>query len=140
MARQPTSDWSAQSPIAQKWPIDPRVIETVYPGEIRAEASRGCQLRIVPKVIEPAGDARVSYLGSVTMSRGCDTLVKVARGLRRQTDGGVKLEVIGEAPHPEAEQLFECAAAAGDLTWLGFVRSEGGVGSGRRLARWLVPG
>ena len=51
----------------------------------------------VPKVVAPAGDDRVSYLGSVTMSRGCDT---------------------------EARQALENAAKAGDLSWLGFLRSE----------------
>jgi glycosyltransferase involved in cell wall biosynthesis len=78
----------------------------------------------VPKVVAPAGDDRVSYLGSVTMSRGCDTMVEVGRELRRRTDGALKLEVIGEAPDPEAKQSLESAAAAGDLTWLGFMRSE----------------
>ena len=78
----------------------------------------------VPKVVAPAGDERVSYLGSVTMSRGCDTMIEVGRELRRRTDGAVKLEVIGEAPDPEARQALQSAAAAGDVSWLGFVRSE----------------
>ena len=50
----------------------------------------------VPKVVAPAGDERVSYLGSVTMSRGCDTMIEVGRELHRRTDGAVKLEVIGK--------------------------------------------
>jgi glycosyltransferase involved in cell wall biosynthesis len=78
----------------------------------------------VPKVVAPAGDERVSYLGSVTMSRGCDTMIEVGRELRRRTDGALKLEVIGEAHDAEARQSLQSAAAAGDLTWLGFVRSE----------------
>ena len=41
----------------------------------------------VPRVVCPAGDERVSYLGSVTMSRGCDTMIEVGRELRRRTDG-----------------------------------------------------
>jgi glycosyltransferase involved in cell wall biosynthesis len=78
----------------------------------------------VPKVVAPAGDERVSYLGSVTMSRGCDTMIEVGRELRRRTNGAVKLEVIGEAPDPEARQALQMAAEAGDLSWLGFLRSE----------------
>ena len=59
-------------------------------------------------------------MGSVTMSRGCDTMIEVGRELHRRTDGAVKLEVIGEAHDPEARQALENAAAAGVLTWLGF--------------------
>jgi glycosyltransferase involved in cell wall biosynthesis len=78
----------------------------------------------VPKVIRPAGDARVSYLGTVTMSRGCDTMIEVGRELRRRTGGAVTLEVIGEAPDPEARQALQSATEAGYLSWLGFMRSE----------------
>jgi glycosyltransferase involved in cell wall biosynthesis len=78
----------------------------------------------VPKVITPAGDERVSYLGTVTMSRGCDTMIEVSRELRRRTAGAVKLEVIGEAPDPEARQALQSATEAGYLSWLGFLRSE----------------
>jgi glycosyltransferase involved in cell wall biosynthesis len=78
----------------------------------------------VPKVITPAGDERVSYLGTVTMSRGCDTMIEVGRELRRRVGSSVKLEVIGEAPDPEARQALRRATEAGDLRWLGFIRSE----------------
>jgi glycosyltransferase involved in cell wall biosynthesis len=78
----------------------------------------------VPKVITPAGDERVSYLGTVTMCRGCDTMIEVGRELRRRTGGAVKLEVIGEAPDPEARQALQSAAVAGYLSWLGFMPSE----------------
>jgi glycosyltransferase involved in cell wall biosynthesis len=78
----------------------------------------------VPKVIAPAGDERVSYLGTVTMSRGCDTMIEVGRELDRRTGGAVKVEVIGEAPDPEARQALRSASEAGHLSWLGFMRSE----------------
>src|SRR5215217_3592463 len=78
----------------------------------------------VPKVITPAGDERVSYLGTVTMSRGCDTMIEVGRGLRRRVGSAVKLEVIGDAPDPEARRALRRATEAGDLKWLGFIRSE----------------
>jgi hypothetical protein len=55
----------------------------------------------------------VSYLGSVTMSRGCDTMIEVGRELRRRTNGAVTLEVIGEAADPEARHALQSAAAAG---------------------------
>jgi glycosyltransferase involved in cell wall biosynthesis len=78
----------------------------------------------VPRVVAPAGDNRVSYLGSITMARGCDTMIEVGRELRRRTNGCVKLEVIGDAPDLEARRALQSAVAAGDLTWLGFLRSE----------------
>jgi glycosyltransferase involved in cell wall biosynthesis len=78
----------------------------------------------VPKVVTPPGDDRVSYLGSVTMSRGSDIMIEVGRELRRRTNGAVKLEVIGEAVEPEARQALQTAAQAGDLSWPGFIRSE----------------
>jgi glycosyltransferase involved in cell wall biosynthesis len=78
----------------------------------------------VPKVVPPPGDDRVSYLGTITMSRGCDTMIEVGRELRRRTSGAVKLEVIGEAADPETRQALQSAARAGDLSWLGFMRSE----------------
>ena len=79
---------------------------------------------VVPRVIAPAGDERVSYLGSVTMSRGCDTMIKVGRELRRRTGGAITLEVIGEAADPEARRALQSASEAGDLRWLGFIPSE----------------
>ena len=78
----------------------------------------------VPSAIAPPGVDRVSYLGSVTMSRGCDTMIEVGRELRRRTNGAVTLEVIGEAADPEARHALQSAAAAGDLSWSGFVPSE----------------
>ena len=78
----------------------------------------------VPQGLAPAGDDRVSYLGSVTMSRGCDTMITVGRELRWRTDGAIRLEVIGEAADGETRRALERAAAAGDLTWSGFIRSD----------------
>jgi glycosyltransferase involved in cell wall biosynthesis len=78
----------------------------------------------VPNIITPAGDERVSYLGTVTMSRGCDTMIEVGRELGRRTGGAVKLEVIGEAPDPGARQALQSAAEAGYVSWLGFMRSD----------------
>jgi glycosyltransferase involved in cell wall biosynthesis len=78
----------------------------------------------VPANITPAGDDRVSYLGSVTMSRGCDTMIEVARELRSRTDGAVRMEVIGEAADDKSRKALETAEAAGDLTWRGFLRSD----------------
>lgn len=78
----------------------------------------------VPRAIATPGHDRVSYLGSVTMSRGCDTMIEVGRELRRRTNGAVALEVIGEAADPESRHALQTAAAAGELSWLGFVPSE----------------
>jgi glycosyltransferase involved in cell wall biosynthesis len=78
----------------------------------------------VPRVIAPAGDQRVSYLGSVTISRGCDIMIQVGRELRRRTNGAVTLEVIGEAADSEARRALRSASEAGDLSWLGFVPND----------------
>jgi glycosyltransferase involved in cell wall biosynthesis len=78
----------------------------------------------VPGAIAPAGDQRVSYLGSVTMSRGCDIMIQVGRELRRRTNGEVRLEVIGDAASPEARQALQSASEAGELSWLGFLRND----------------
>jgi glycosyltransferase involved in cell wall biosynthesis len=83
----------------------------------------------VPRRLVPAGGDRVSYLGSVTMSRGCETMIEVGRQLRSQTNGGVRLELIGEAADAEARVALQKAAEAGDVCWLGFVPS------GEALAR-----
>ena len=98
--------------------------EHAYQGRFRRRHPVVANSVSVPKVVLPAGDERVSYLGSVTMSRGCATMVEVGQELRHRTDGAVKLQVIGEAHDPEARQALESATAAGDLTWLGFVPSE----------------
>jgi glycosyltransferase involved in cell wall biosynthesis len=120
-------------PAAAAWRCAERVAETQH---FLLLAEHAYQLRFrkphpvvtnsvwVPKVVTPAGDERVSYLGTVTMSRGCDTMIEVGRELRRRTNGAVTLEVIGEAPDPEARQALQNAVDAGDLRWLGFVRSE----------------
>jgi glycosyltransferase involved in cell wall biosynthesis len=78
----------------------------------------------VPKAVAPPADQRVSYLGSVTMSRGCESMIKVGRELRRRSGGAVTLEVIGDAADPEARRALRSASQAGDLRWLGFVPSE----------------
>ncbi len=78
----------------------------------------------VPRIVVPPGDERVTYLGSVTPSRGSDTMIDVGRKLRRRTGGAVRLEVIGEASDPQTKHALQSAASAGDLTWLGFVRSD----------------
>jgi glycosyltransferase involved in cell wall biosynthesis len=83
----------------------------------------------VPRPVMPPGGKRVSYLGTVTMSRGCKTMIEVGRQLRRRTNGAIQLQVIGEAADAEAREVLQKAAEAGDVCWLGFVPS------GEALAR-----
>jgi glycosyltransferase involved in cell wall biosynthesis len=78
----------------------------------------------VPSRFAPASGERVSYLGTVTMSRGCATMVAVGRELRRRTAGAVTLEVIGPAADAAAEETLRRAVADGVLSWLGFLRSD----------------
>jgi glycosyltransferase involved in cell wall biosynthesis len=78
----------------------------------------------VPRLVMRPGGERVSYLGTVSMSRGCKTMIEVGHELRRRTNGAVRLEVIGEAADAEAKEALQEAAEVGDLSWLGFVPSE----------------
>jgi glycosyltransferase involved in cell wall biosynthesis len=69
---------------------------------------------------------RVVYLGSVTMERGVEEMVVVARRLHALTDGQVRMQVIGPA-HGRATSVLRRAVQAGDLEWSGFVASEEAV-------------
>jgi glycosyltransferase involved in cell wall biosynthesis len=120
-------------PVATAWRRAERVAERQH-HLLLAERSYQRRFRrshaVVPnsvsvptQVVQSSGE-RVSYLGSVTMSRGCSTIIEVGRELRRRTSGVVRLEVIGEAADAESREALQSAAAAGDLRWLGFLRSE----------------
>jgi glycosyltransferase involved in cell wall biosynthesis len=97
--------------------------EHAYQGRFRRRHPVVPNSVAVPEVVAPSGDERVSYLGSVTMSRGCDTMIEVGRELRRRTNGAVSLEVIGEASDAESRDALRRASEAGYLSWLGFVPS-----------------
>ncbi|AXH98087.1 glycosyltransferase [Ornithinimicrobium avium] len=94
----------------------------------------------VPRDPRPAatpdreGRLRVVYLGSVTMERGADEMVAVARRLRQDSGGSVVVQVIGPA-HGRAGQVLEQAAHDGDLEWSGFVPNDEAV---ERLAGALA--
>ena len=120
-------------PVAAAWRVAEKVAERqhhlllaehAYQKRFRGSHPVVANSVSVPTAVTPSGTERVSYLGSVTMSRGCDTMIKVGRELRRRTGGAIKLEVIGEAADAEARQALQTAATAGDLSWLGFVPSE----------------
>jgi len=119
-------------PVAMAWRQAERIVERrhhlllaehSYQARFRRQHPVVANYVPVPRLIVPAGGARVSYLGSVTMSRGCATMIEVGRELRRRTNGAVRLEVIGEAADAVAREALQNAAEAGDLCWLGFVRS-----------------
>jgi glycosyltransferase involved in cell wall biosynthesis len=120
-------------PVAAAWRRAERVVERQhhlllaehsYQGRFRRSHAVVANSVAVPTQVGQAGGERVSYLGSVTMSRGCETMIEVGRQLRRRTNGTVWLEVIGEAADTEARAALRSAVEAGDLCWLGFVRSE----------------
>jgi glycosyltransferase involved in cell wall biosynthesis len=120
-------------PVAAAWRRAERVVERQhhlllaehsYQGRFRRSHAVVANSVAVPTQVGQAGGERVSYLGSVTMSRGCETMIEVGRQLRRRTNGTVWLEVIGEAVDTEAREALQNAAEAGDLRWLGFLRSE----------------
>lgn len=120
-------------PVAAAWRRAERVVERQhhlllaehsYQGRFRRSHAVVANSVAVPTQVGQAGRERVSYLGSVTMSRGCETMIEVGRQLRRRTNGTVWLEVIGEAADTEAREALRSAVEAGDLYWLGFVRSK----------------
>jgi glycosyltransferase involved in cell wall biosynthesis len=120
-------------PVAAAWRRAERVVERQhhlllaehsYQGRFRRSHAVVANSVAVPTQVGQAGGERVSYLGSATMSRGCETMIEVGRQLRHRTNGTVWLEVIGEAADTEAREALRSAAEAGDLCWLGFVRSE----------------
>jgi glycosyltransferase involved in cell wall biosynthesis len=78
----------------------------------------------VPAAAAPPSVDRVSYLGSVSMARGCAEIIEVARELRRRSRGAVTVEVIGEAADAECREALRSATAAGDLSWFGYLPSE----------------
>jgi glycosyltransferase involved in cell wall biosynthesis len=71
-----------------------------------------------PPEVEPSGDSRVVYVGSVTRVRGAAELVAVGELLRTRTAGAVTLHVIGPAD-ADTSALLDAAAAAGSLRWAG---------------------
>ncbi|MFB9733191.1 glycosyltransferase [Ornithinimicrobium kibberense] len=82
----------------------------------------------VPVDPPPAGSRpdhphRVVYLGSVTLERGVQEMIEVARRLTHRTSGQVRLEVLGPA-HGRATTLLSRAQDEGLLTWSGFVPNE----------------
>lgn len=80
------------------------------------------------------GRLRVVYLGSVTMERGAEDMVAVARRLRQETGDRLRVQVIGPA-HGPAAPVLEAARRAGDLEWSGFVPNAEAV---ERLAGALA--
>jgi len=111
-------------PVAAAWRRAERVVERQhhlllaehsYQGRFRRSHAVVANSVAVPTQVGQAGGERVSYLGSVTMSRGCETMIEVGRQLRRRTNGTVWLEVIGEAADTEAREALRSAAEAGDL-------------------------
>lgn len=79
-----------------------------------------------PATPDREGRLRVVYLGSVTMERGVDEMIAVARRLREESGGRVRVEVIGPA-HGEAAPLLARADRDGDLAWSGFVPNDEAV-------------
>lgn len=99
-----------------------------YAGRFRQRHAVVPNTTSVPVDPPPAGSRpdnphRVVYLGSLTLERGVQEMVEVARRLRHSTDGDVRLEVLGPA-HGPANRLLSQAQEEGLLTWLGFVPND----------------
>ncbi|MEE6289003.1 glycosyltransferase [Georgenia sp. MJ173] len=77
----------------------------------------------VPRAMPPPGADRVVYLGSITLERGAEDVVALARTLTDRTAGELQTHVIGPA-HGAAEALIAAAHDEGVLQWHGFVPNE----------------
>ncbi|HLS01530.1 MAG TPA: glycosyltransferase, partial [Beutenbergiaceae bacterium] len=84
----------------------------VVPNAVRVPAKR-------PK----PGSERVVYLGALTVERGAQEVVEVARALSEIPGADFSVEVIGQA-HGQAEQIIRQAHLDGDVVWHGFVPSD----------------
>lgn len=82
----------------------------------------------VPETVPEPGTDRVVYLGTVTMARGAAEMADVARIVRERTGGACRVEIIGGSKDDEATRVLAAAAAAGDLTWSGFIPSDRALG------------
>jgi glycosyltransferase involved in cell wall biosynthesis len=74
----------------------------------------------VPADVPPPDRPVAVYVGHVTAARGGAELVALAARLRAG-GSGVRVEVVG---HADAETAAALTAAAGDLTWHGFVPNQ----------------
>lgn len=63
------------------------------------------------------------YLGTLTVERGAEDLVRVGRVLKERTNGKIELEVIGTA-HGEAYEILKEAREAGEVVWHGFTPND----------------
>lgn len=71
----------------------------------------------VPELVAPAGrDARVVYVGRISVDRGVDELIELGRLLQ----GRVAVELIGQCD-AEVEPLLRAAHEAGLVDWRGFM-------------------
>lgn len=122
-----------RTPVARAWRIVERLVErrhTLFLAEYSYQQRFRRRHAVVPNAVSvpaiadvPTRD-QVSYLGSVTMSRGCDAMIAVARELSRRTEGAVTVQVIGEAGDAESRTLLTKAHESGDLTWWGYLPSD----------------
>ncbi len=120
-------------PAAEGWRMVERAVEDRVP-MILAERSYQQRFRkphpvvlnavTVPPDHEPSTGDRVVALGAVTTVRGGGLLPDIGRGLRRATDGRVRLEVIGPAHELGLKRELRRAHEDGDLVWHGFLPSD----------------
>lgn len=75
----------------------------------------------VPRTVPPPGRGRVVYLGNLTVARGSETLVMMARLLHERTKGEIVTHVIGPARDALTRDLLDAAVADGSIAWAGFL-------------------
>ena len=77
----------------------------------------------VPEAVEPPGDSRAVYLGSITMERGASTLLQAGRLLTVATRGSVRVEIIGAARDSRTADTLSWGVTCGHVKHHGFVPS-----------------
>lgn len=114
--------WRGVERVAERrWPL--LLAEQGYAERFRRSHRVVPNTATVPETSNPVGTDRVVYVGNVTVARGVETMVEVARQVRAATDGDIALHVIGPARDARSTELLNRAHAAGDLVWHGFLPS-----------------
>lgn len=98
------AEYAYQSRFRRKYPVVPNVTT-------------------VPASVPPPDEPRVIYVGSLTMARGAEDMVHVARLLAERTGGAVKLELIGTVT-ADVEPMLRAAVAEGILDWCGALPND----------------
>lgn len=125
-------DWlpaALRRPVAAAWRGAERLVERRHPlllaehayaGRFRRDHAVVPNAVVVPPHVPPAGGARLVHVGNLTLARGSETMVEVARLAHAASDGAITLDVVGPARDEASRSAMAAGAAEGVLVWHGF--------------------